>query len=300
MFVIVLVLFIVCIGMPLSYSWRVARLDVPTKGAWLIHVADSSVLVALIFLVGRWDIAGYYMRFILMVVFLGAVLWSLRRHFSRPWVVREQQGAIRQHWTTVTSLALFGGALCYVVYGLVPPPAVREVVFPLDDGSFMIGQGGGISVLNHHSSHREQRYSVDITRINSFGYRAAGLAPKELDRYFIFGTTVVSPCTGDVIGTQNELPDLIPPKTDADNPRGNHVIVDCGDVLVELAHLQHGSVQVAAGASVSAGDPLGKIGNSGNTTEPHLHVHAVDPKTGEGVPMSFNGRLPARNTLYVD
>src|SRR5690606_15088529 len=102
MFVIVLVLFIVCIGMPLSYSWRVARLDVPTKGAWLIHVADSSVLVALIFLVGRWDIAGYYMRFILMVVFLGAVLWSLRRHFSRPWVVRERQGAIRQHWTTVT------------------------------------------------------------------------------------------------------------------------------------------------------------------------------------------------------
>src|SRR5690606_21307425 len=124
MFVIVLVLFIVCIGMPLSYSWRVARLDVPTKGAWLIHVADSSVLVALIFLVGRWDIAGYYMRFILMVVFLGAVLWSLRRHFSRPWIiVREQKGAIRQHWTTVTSLALFGGALCYVVYGLVPPPA---------------------------------------------------------------------------------------------------------------------------------------------------------------------------------
>jgi hypothetical protein len=284
MFFIVLVLFIVCIGMPLVYSWRVARLNLPTKAAWLIHVADSFVIVALVFLVGRWDMAGYHVRFILIAVFLGAVLWSLRRHFSRPWLVG-QQGAIRQHWTTVGSLALFGGALCYVVYGLVPPPDAREVAFPLDDGSFMIGQGGGISLLNHHSSHREQRYAVDISRINSFGYRAAGLAPKELDRYHIYGTIVVSPCTGDVIGTQNELPDLIPPQTDADNPSGNHVIVDCGDVHVVLAHLQHGSVRVAAGASVSAGDPIGKVGNSGNTTEPHLHIHAVDPKTDDGVPM---------------
>ncbi len=141
---------------------------------------------------------------------------------------------------------------------------------------------------------------MDISRINSFGYRATGLAPEELDQYLIFGTTVVSPCTGDVIGTQNDLPDLIPPRSDPENPRGNHVIIDCGEVHVELAHLQHGSVQVTVGAPVSAGDPLGKVGNSGNTTEPHLHVHAVDPETNEGVPMSFNGQIPARNTLYVN
>ena len=299
MFFIVLVLLIVCIGMPLMCSWRVARLDVPTKGAWLIHVAQSSVLVALVFLVGRWDMAGYYMRFILMAVFLGAVLWSLRTHMSRPWTLRNPR-AIRQQWAAVASLALFGSALCYVLYGLVPPPDAREVAFPLSDGRFMIGQGGGISLLNHHSSHREQRYAVDITRINSFGYRAAGLAPKELDRYYIFGTTVVSPCTGEIIRAHDDLPDLIPPRTDADNPRGNHVIVDCGDIHVELAHLQAGSVQVAAGALVSAGNPLGKVGNSGNTTEPHLHVHAVDPETDDGVPMSFSGRVPVRNNLYVN
>ncbi|MER9882371.1 M23 family metallopeptidase [Mesorhizobium sp. M0118] len=79
--------------------------------------------------------------------------------------------------------------------------------------------------------------------------------------------------------------------------RGNHVIVDCGDFHVEIAHLQRGSVRVAAGAPVSSGDQVGKVGNSGNTAEPHLHVHALDPEKNDGVPMSFNGRVPARNSL---
>jgi hypothetical protein len=58
-----------------------------------------------------------------------------------------------------------------MLYELVSPPDAREVAFPLDGGSFMIGQGGGISLPNHHSSHREQRHSVDISQINGFGFR---------------------------------------------------------------------------------------------------------------------------------
>jgi len=42
------------------------------------------------------------------------------------------------------------------------------------------------------------------------------------------------------------------------------------------------------------------VGNSGNTTEPHLHIHAVDRQTGMGLPMIFDGRVPVRNSLFVD
>jgi hypothetical protein len=294
---IVVIMLLVCIGIPLAFSWRVFRLEEPTKASWLLLVTDAAVFVTLVLLIGRWDMAGYYARILVLAVFLGAVLWSFKRHLPRPWRLRERS-VVRQHWTTVVSLVLFGGALSYVAYGFVPPEKPRELVFPLEDGRFMVGQGGGISLLNHHASHREQRYATDISAVNDYGYRAAGLAPKELDRYVIYGASVVSPCSGEVVGTRGDLPDLIPPASDTENVRGNHVIVDCGDFNVELAHLQNGSVVVSAGASVSAGEVVGKVGNSGNTTEPHLHVHAVDPETKSGVPMSFDGRVPARNRLY--
>jgi murein DD-endopeptidase MepM/ murein hydrolase activator NlpD len=100
------------------------------------------------------------------------------------------------------------------------------------------------------------------------------------------------------------LPDLVPPETDREAPAGNHVIVTCQGVDVLLAHLQRGSVLVRADAVVTVGQPLGRVGNSGNTSEPHLHIHAVQSGSqnvldGVGVPLLFDRRFPVRNTLLV-
>ena len=60
------------------------------------------------------------------------------------------------------------------------------------------------------------------------------------------------------------------------------------------------SVQVRAGATVAAGDWLGSAGNSGNTGEPHLHVHAQRPGPadaplgGDPLPVLFGSRFPVR------
>lgn len=299
MTVMVLVMLLVCIGIPAVYAWRVFRLDEPTLSAWALVVADAAVFVALVLLVGRWDMAGYYARFLVLAVFLAALLRSLGKHRSRPWAIPERP-VLRRHWTVLVSLTLFGSALAYVGYGMLPPAAPRDLAFPLADGRFMVGQGGGVGLLNRHVGHREQRHAADIVAIGAFGYRAEGLAPKELDRYVVFDAVVMSPCAGTVRATRDDLPDLVPPETDAGNPRGNHVIVDCGGFEIEMAHLRRGSVGVAAGDRVSAGDTVGRVGNSGNTTEPHLHVHAVDQATRAGVPITFGGRAPLRNRLYVD
>lgn len=295
----VVIMLLVCIGFPLAYAWRVLRLDEPSLAAWLLLVVDAAVFVALVLIVGRWDMAGYHMRVLLLGVFLAAVLWSLARHRTRPGRSPEQP-VIRRHWASLATLILFGGALAYVIYGLLPPAAARELAFPLTGGRFVVGQGGGIGLLNHHAGHREQRHAADIVAVNVYGYRASGLIPKELGRYVIFGASVVSPCSGEIISARGDLPDLVPPESDPQNPSGNHVIVDCGPFHVELAHLRQGTVRVSAGERVSAGAPLGEVGNSGNTTEPHLHVHAVDPVTRAGVPLSFDGRVPVRNRLYVN
>jgi murein DD-endopeptidase MepM/ murein hydrolase activator NlpD len=103
------------------------------------------------------------------------------------------------------------------------------------------------------------------------------------------------------VQTEGSLPDHVPPERDRVNLAGNFVAIDCKGVRVLLAHLKQGSVSVKSGATVTESQQLGQIGNSGNTDEPHLHVHAerpVDPTKlldAEPVPMRFDKRSRARN-----
>lgn len=75
---------------------------------------------------------------------------------------------------------------------------------------------------------------------------------------------------------------------------GNHVILDLGDgSYAVLAHLKRGSITVTAGQEVRAGDQLAECGNSGNTSEPHLHFQLMDhprPTVAAGLPFTFAGR----------
>lgn len=59
------------------------------------------------------------------------------------------------------------------------------------------------------------------------------------------------------------------------NLGGNHVILDCGGVFPLYAHLRRGSLQVRAGQTVAAGQPLGAVGNSGSSLQPHLHFQVM-------------------------
>ncbi len=71
---------------------------------------------------------------------------------------------------------------------------------------------------------------------------------------------------------------------------GNHVILQSGGVFALLAHLQHGSVCVSEGQKVNAGELLGQVGHSGNSTAPHLHfqlMDSADPRTMKGFPCAF-------------
>lgn len=74
---------------------------------------------------------------------------------------------------------------------------------------------------------------------------------------------------------------------------GNHVVLDIGDgKYVALAHLRRGSATVRRGDRVQAGQQIGECGNSGNTSEPHLHIQVMDSPSilrGAGLPMRFRG-----------
>jgi murein DD-endopeptidase MepM/ murein hydrolase activator NlpD len=84
------------------------------------------------------------------------------------------------------------------------------------------------------------------------------------------------------------------------------VAVDEYQDLVLLAHLQKDSVNVSAGDTVTTATLLGKVGNTGNTSEPHLHLHAErDGEPGEildgtAVPITIDGRFLVRGSLIMN
>ncbi|MFJ6148641.1 M23 family metallopeptidase [Streptomyces anulatus] len=85
---------------------------------------------------------------------------------------------------------------------------------------------------------------------------------------------------------------------------GNHVILDLGDgTYAAYAHVQRGSLQVKAGETVRAGQLLGRVGNSGNTTEPHLHFQLMDGPdldNARGVPFTWRGvGVPANKETFT-
>ena len=106
---------------------------------------------------------------------------------------------------------------------------------------------------------------------------------------------MVSPCDGTVLAATDAFPDAARISLDEKNPLGNHVTLRCGDADVTLAHLQRGSVAVRAGSPITRGTPLGRVGNSGTSTEPHLQIHAE--RNGAGVPLRFDGRWLVRNAI---
>lgn len=298
MIAVVIILLVVCIGLPLFHAWRIWRLDESSIAGWLLVVADACVFTALVILVGRWDIAGYHLQFVLLALLAVSIAGSLVRHRRRPFTPPQRSAFLRERLPTVLSLAAFGAALAYVASGTMPPDQTTDLALPLRDGRFVVGQGGGITLLNKHAGNEAQRYAADLTAIGPTGFRASGILPDDLDRYAIFGKPVTSPCDGIVASAMDGLADLTPPEADRENPAGNHVVLLCDDLQVELAHLQQGSVGVEADQQISTGDAIGRVGNSGNTTEPHLHIHAIDPETGAGVAVTFDGRFPVRNSVF--
>lgn len=163
-------------------------------------------------------------------------------------------------------------------------PLSAPLHFPLRDGTWLIAQGGGRG-LNHHLSLPEQRGALDVIAIGARGDRRhGGSAP---DAYRIYGARLYAPCDGYVVSAADDYADQTPGAIRYEPPYGNHVFIDTGGEVVKLAHLRPGSVTVAVGDRVRAGQPLGEVGNSGNTSEPHLHIHAE--RDGLGLDLRFTG-----------
>lgn len=156
-------------------------------------------------------------------------------------------------------------------------------------GEWTMVWGGRTLEENYHAADRAQRFALDALIMRE-GVTHQGAADP-LESYFCWGQPILSPGSGTVVRVVADLPDQPIGETDTANPAGNHVVIDLGnDEFAFLAHLQAGSVRVAEGEVVEPGAELGLCGNSGNSSEPHLHFHlqtTPDLADGEGLPAQF-------------
>lgn len=276
-----------------------------SKLEWFTTLLVVTLFSVHIFLIGRWDILSYYLRFVLMIIFFIVALKSFIKVKSLPlYSSRKFKNHLTLGINSLVAVFFLTVMISYIPQGYSFNGEPVQLAFPLKKGIYYIGQGGNSPTINHHNDNPAQQYALDIVKLNPLGTRANGLYPRSLKSYAIFGETLYSPCNGTISDTVNDLPDLIPPEMDRQNLAGNYILMRCEGADVLMAHLLRGSVTVQAGESVEAEQAIARVGNSGNTSEPHLHIHARKENTGnsildgEGMPMLFFRRFLVRNNIF--
>ena len=159
------------------------------------------------------------------------------------------------------------------------------------EGEWFVFWGGRTLEQNYHAASRSQRFAHDLV-IMKQGTTLIGDG-RRLEDYYSYGAAVLAPAAGTVVWVEDGLPDQAIGTSDPSHPVGNGVILDHGQGEFSLlAHLQPKSLKVKKGERVRAGQLLGLCGNSGNTSEPHVHYHlqnGPDPENADGLPAAFVG-----------
>lgn len=138
-----------------------------------------------------------------------------------------------------------------------------------------------------------QRFAIDYVRVGDTDSTFTGDRLKNTS-YYAYGQDALAVGDGIVVATKDGIPENVPGITSRAVPitletvGGHHVILDLGRGRYAFyAHLQPGSLRVKLGDQVRTGQVVGLVGNSGNSTEPHLHFHLSDgnsPLGSEGIP----------------
>ncbi|WP_260632591.1 M23 family metallopeptidase [Paenibacillus xylanexedens] len=149
-----------------------------------------------------------------------------------------------------------------------------EFHFPLK-GEWYVFWGGNDVMSNYHYEHETQRYALDIIRSKE-GFSYNGDA-KVNANYHAFGQPLYAAADGTVVDIKNDIPDNIPGVMNPEEPAGNYVVIDHGNSEYSItAHIKEGTVSVKKGDKLKQGDPIGELGNSGNSSEAHLHFQVSD------------------------
>ncbi len=136
-----------------------------------------------------------------------------------------------------------------------------------------IAWGGDTKELNYHIDNEAQKNAFDILITDHKGssYKTDGIANED---YYAFGKELIAPCDGEIVLVVDGIKDNIPGTPNPIYIPGNTVIMKTHkNEYLFFAHFKQHSIVVKQGQKIKQGELIGLCGNSGNSTEPHLHFH---------------------------
>lgn len=150
-------------------------------------------------------------------------------------------------------------------------------------GEWTVSHGGKRRATNYHHGSRGQRYAYDLV-VQKGGRQSSGDRSSNKD-YHCYGLPVLAPAPGTVVRAIDGIPENRP--GERGKAGGNGVIIDHGfGEFSALWHMIPGSVQVKVGDKVELGQQLGRVGNSGRSTGPHIHFQmSTDDLSSRGIGM---------------
>ncbi len=274
----------------------------------LIILTITVMLLSMLLSGGMRKISAWYLlQLVLPITGLIGLIFSIVRS-----IISKRFDGISKSTGIVSLLALVPVLMLFFP---MPFPASLKHTSPSvtvrlpADVPLKVVWGGDTLKTNYHVTVPDQRWAYDLL-----------VAPyltgsPTLTDYGCFGVSVVAPASGTVTKAHDGEPDMTPGQSSNNYtaPEGNHVVIkldETGTYLV-IAHFKQGSVKVIAGKHVEEGQIIGQCGNSGNTSEPHIHIHhqRQDPSEypinfAEGLPLYFRDHdgppMPEGGIMTVD
>ena len=187
----------------------------------------------------------------------------------------------RRVFVLTNILLVFGVVFLALQVGreYLPPRNPVTIAMPLTAEWYVYSGGRGV-LVNDHWTTSSQRNALDIFRVvDGSSHRDDS---KRLASYYAFGKPLLAPANGRITVLLDSRPDLAIGDSDRRHPEGNYLVMDIGGGrYVMMAHLEQGSARVEVGDRVRVGQRLAQVGNSGNTSEPHLHIQVQNVPTFE-------------------
>ncbi|MGE0705866.1 MAG: M23 family metallopeptidase, partial [Vicinamibacterales bacterium] len=209
-------------------------------------------------------------------------------------------------WKRTAAFAILAGLVITLpVYRTFPSayddtPSDVLMDLPLE-GPVTVAWGGRSPGRNYHVGSPAERWAFDLLiTVDGVSHRNAG---KVVTDYYAYDTPVHAPADGLVVSVRDGVPDAVPGEAEPDQVGGNTIVMEVApNQYLFLVHLKAGSLRVAPGERVKRGDIVAHVGNSGNTSEPHLHIHLQDAPSlerAQGIPFYFSNYVDVRANTYV-